>query len=92
MIRSFKHKGLKQFSQTGNAAKLPVKNPERIRLILLTLDAATNPQGMAVPGFKFHPLKGTRKGTYSVWVSGNWRVTFKFSGVDAIDVDIEDYH
>lgn len=47
---------------------------------------------MNVPGFRFHPLKGERKGSYAVSVSGNWRITFKFDGENAVDVDLEDYH
>jgi proteic killer suppression protein len=45
-----------------------------------------------VPGFRLHALKGTEKGRYAVSASGNYRVTFGWSGVDAIDVDLEDYH
>jgi proteic killer suppression protein len=56
------------------------------------LDSATHPQDMNLPGYRFHELTGQRKGTYSVLVSGNWRLTFRFQGEDAIDVLIEDYH
>jgi len=47
---------------------------------------------MNLPGFGWHPLKGARKGTYAVEVSGNWRLTYRFSGTEATDVDLEDYH
>jgi proteic killer suppression protein len=56
------------------------------------LDAAVVPEDMDLPGLKFHELKGRRKGVYSVAVSGNWRMTFKFDGDSAIEVDLEDYH
>jgi toxin HigB-1 len=56
------------------------------------LDAAKTPNDMNLPGYRFHPLKGARKGTYAVTVSGNWRMTFKFDGEYAFDVNLEDYH
>jgi toxin HigB-1 len=63
-----------------------------LRLILAQLNAAAAPDDMGLPGLRLHPLRGDRKGTWSVWVSGNWRVTFKFVGKDAEVVDYEDYH
>jgi proteic killer suppression protein len=60
--------------------------------ILLALDAATEPKDMDLPGFLFHGLSGDQKGRYSVWATGNWRVTFGWSGEDATDVNLEDYH
>jgi toxin HigB-1 len=92
VIRSFKSRGLRNFALTGEASKLSVQNPDRIRRILLALDAAKAPAQMNLPGLRFHALKGREKGRYSVWASGNWRVTFGWSGEDAIDVDLEDYH
>ncbi len=92
MIRSFKSKGLRLFAQTSDTSKLNVQNPDRIRRILLALDAAKAPAQMNLPGLRFHALKGSDKGRFSVWASGNWRVTFGWSGEDAIDVDLEDYH
>lgn len=56
------------------------------------LDAAVKPEDMNIPGYTFHPLLGDRKGTYAVTVTGNWRITYKFDGEDAIDVNLEDYH
>jgi proteic killer suppression protein len=61
-------------------------------LILGRLDASTAPGDMDLPGLALHPLKGARKGDWSVRVSGNWRVTFRFEGEDAAAVDYEDYH
>ena len=56
------------------------------------LDAVVSPADMNIPGFKFHQLSGDRKGTYAVTVTGNWRITFRFDGKDAVYVDLEDYH
>ena len=56
------------------------------------LDAAVRPEDMNVPGWRFHPLRGARKGWWAVTVSGNLRLTFSFDGEDAIDIDLEDYH
>jgi toxin HigB-1 len=92
VIRSFRSKGLRHFAERGDPAKLSVRNPDRIRRILLALDAAKSPDGMNVPGFRFHPLKGQDRGRYAVDASGNWRVTFAWDGEDAVDVDLEDYH
>ena len=56
------------------------------------LDASTKPDDMDIPGFKYHPLSRDRKGEFSVTVTGNWRITFKFDGENATDVNFEDYH
>ena len=92
MIRAFKHKGLAWFFETGSRAGIQSQHAERLRLILGRLSAATSPEDMNLPGLVLHPLKGNRKGTWAVRVSGNWRVTFTFVGKDAAAVDYEDYH
>ena len=92
MIRSFKHKGLGRFFETGSKAGIQAQHAERLRLILAQLNAATAPADMGLPGLRLHPLRGDRRGNWSVWVSGNWRITFKFVGKDADAVDYEDYH
>ena len=92
MIRTFKHKGLSRFFETGSKSGIQPQQEERLRLILGALNAATTPKDMDLPGLRLHPLKGDRKGFWSVWVSGNWRVTFTFVGKDAEQVDYEDYH
>ena len=92
MIRGFKHKGLAKFFETGSKAGVQAQHAERLRLILGRLSAATAPRDMALPGLHLHPLKGDRKGTWAVSVSGNWRVTFKFVGKDTDFVDYKDYH
>lgn len=92
MIRSFRSKALRRYAETGDASKLSVQNPARLRLILDNLDRATWPEHMNIPGLRFHPLKGRDKGRYAVWASGNWRITFAWNQQDATDVDLEDYH
>ena len=92
MIRSFRSKALQRFAATGDASRLNISNAERVRRILLALNEATKPSGMALPGFRFHPLRGRDKGRYAVDASRNWRITFAWRGEDAIDVDLEDYH
>jgi proteic killer suppression protein len=92
MIRSFRSKSLRRFAEGGDASKLSVQNPARIRRVLLALDASRIPEAMNMPGLRFHSLKGSEKGRYAVDASGNWRITFGWDGEDAIDVDLEDYH
>ena len=92
MIRSFRHKGLAKFFATGSKSGIQAQHAERLRLILGRLSAAAKPEDMGLPGLRLHPLKGTRKGTWAVWVSGNWRITFRFVEADAEVVDYEDYH
>jgi proteic killer suppression protein len=92
VIRSFRHKGLAKFFATGSKSGIQAQHAERLRLILGRLSAAAKPEDMGLPGLRLHPLKGTRKGTWAVWVSGNWRITFRFVEADANVVDYEDYH
>lgn len=92
MIRSFRHKGLDAFFTKDDRRKVPADRIERINRQLDRLDAAKMPQDMNLPGWGFHELKGNRKGTYAVSVSGNLRITFRFDSSHAIDVDLEDYH
>lgn len=92
MIRGFRHKGLARFFETGSKSGIQAQHAERLRLILAQLNSATAPGDMGLPGLGLHPLKGNRKGTWAVKVSGNWRVTFVFLGKDADEIDYEDYH
>jgi proteic killer suppression protein len=92
MIRTWKHKGLKLFWETGKKLGIVASHEKRLLIILALLDAATNPADMNVPGMKFHKLVHNLKGFYSVTVSGNWRVIFKFENKDVILVDYIDYH
>jgi toxin HigB-1 len=92
MIRSFRHKGLERFFSSDDRRKIDARQSARILRTLDRLDASASPEDMNLPGFDFHPLKGARKGTNSVSVSGNWRITFRHEAGDAIDVNLEDYH
>jgi len=92
MIKSFKHKGLERFYIRGTTAGIQVVHAKRLRLILSNLDQAESPDDMDLPGLRLHPLRGDKKGVWSVSVSGNWRVTFRFNGRDAEIVNYEDYH
>ncbi len=92
MIKSFRHKGLEKFFARGTKAGIQGKHSERLRLILGRLNASACPQDMNLPGLSLHELTGSRKGTWAVKVSGNWRITFTFSDKDADNVDYEDYH
>ena len=92
VIRSFRHKGLKALYEGKRSAKVVRSHVSKLERILSTLDEATGHHEMDLPSFRVHPLKGKSKGYFSVWVSGNWRVTFRFDGIDAVDVDYLDYH
>jgi proteic killer suppression protein len=92
VIKHFKHKGLEKFFLTGSKAGIQAAYTAKLRLILGRLHASTSPRDMNLPGLYLHELKGDRQGTWSVRVSSNWRVTFKFDGPDATNVDLEDYH
>ena len=92
MIVSFNHRGLEQFFESGTTRGIQANHAKRIRLILARLNAVTSPQDMDLPGLALHELAGQRKGTWAVRVSGNWRITFTFEGVDACNVALEDYH
>ncbi|ATZ73693.1 peptidase [Idiomarina sp. X4] len=92
MIRNFKHKGLAKFFRFGSAAGIQASHAKRLRLILGRLNAASGTKDMDLPGLRLHELSGNRSGIWSVTVSGNWRVTFRFEDGDAEIVNYEDYH
>ncbi|GGD66787.1 type II toxin-antitoxin system RelE/ParE family toxin [Lacimicrobium alkaliphilum] len=92
MIIGFRHKGLEKFYQSGSTRGIQAAHAPKLRRVLLLLDAAASPADLNLPGFKLHPLKGNLKGHWSVWINGNWRVTFRFTGADVELVDYQDYH
>jgi proteic killer suppression protein len=92
MIRSFRHRGLKALYDGRTAAPVAPKHIEKLRDILAVLDRGHKAEDANLPGFRLHPLKGDLKGHWTVWVSGNWRVTFRFEDGDVFDVDYLDYH
>jgi proteic killer suppression protein len=92
MIRSFRHKGLERFFTKGSKSGIQATHAVKLRLILGRLNASQSPKDMNLPGLFLHQLGGERRGIWSVRVSGNWRVTFRFKKGDAEIVDYEDYH
>lgn len=92
MILSFRHKGLQQLYEKGNGSRLPPDMVARIRIILSVLDVAERAEDLDQPAFRLHCLKGDLKGHWAVTVRANWRITFRFDGGDALDVDFVDYH
>jgi proteic killer suppression protein len=92
MIVSFRHKGLARLYQRAERRGVAADLLPKVERVLARLDVVTNAGQMDLPGWKLHPLKGKWKGFWSVWVSGNWRIIFRFTGTDAADVDLVDYH
>lgn len=92
MIKSFRHKGLRSFYETGSTAGVQASHAKRLRLQLAALDSAQAVDDMHIPGFALHPLKGRMRGRWAISVSGNWRLTFEFRDGNAYVLDYEDYH
>ena len=92
MIKSFAHKGLKDFYETGSKKGIQPDHAPKLARMLDRLDASTSAQDMNLPGYRLHPLKGDKQAMWSVTVNGNWRMTFYFEGQDAFLVDYMDYH
>ena len=92
MIQSFKHKGLRQFFETGDHRGINSDHAVKIRLILFTLHSADNIDVLRLPSFGLHPLIGELRGIWAITVRANWRVIFRFSDGNAFDVDLTDYH
>lgn len=92
MIQSIRHKGLRRFFESGGAAGVQPHHTKRLRMLLVALHTAKSIDDMDIPGFRLHPLKGKERGRWSVWVNGNWRVTFEFTDGHALVLDYEDYH
>ena len=92
MIKSWQHKGLKQFYLTGNKAGIRPEHAKRLKIILQLLNAAEQASDMNLPGMHFHALHGSLQNYYSIKVNGNWRIIYQFAGQDAVLVDYLDYH
>ena len=92
MIRTFRHKALRQFFETGSRSGIQPHHSKRLRMQLAALDTAVSMDDMDIAGFRLHGLKGVDKGRWSIWVNGNWRITFDFEDGRAYVVDCEDYH
>lgn len=92
MIKTFKHKGLRKFYETGDVSGIQPGHKQKLRIRLTALDTATCIDDMDIPGFRLHPLKVDRKGLWAIHVSKNWRVVFHFQEGNVYVVDYEDYH
>ena len=92
MIKTFKHKGLRKFFETGSVAGIQPGHKQKLRIRLAALHTAACIEDMDLPGFRLHPLKGDRQDLWAIDVSRNWRVVFKFQDGNAHIVDYEDYH
>lgn len=92
MIKSFRHKGLRNFFETGSTAGIQPRHSRKLRLQLTALDNASCPEDMNAPGWKLQPLSGNLSQHWSITVSANWRLTFRFESGHAILVDYQDYH
>ncbi len=92
MGAAFRHRGLKAFYEGKTSRRVAPAHVAKLRDILAALDNSQRPEGVNLPGFRLHALKGALKGHYAVAVSGNWRITFRFEDGMAVDVDYVDYH
>ena len=92
MIKSFEHKGLQEFFDTGNLKGIRPQHKQKLRIRLTALDTAKSIEDMNLPGFRLHQLKGNKKGLWAIDVNKNWRIVFKFQDSNAYVVNYEDYH
>ena len=92
MIKSIRHKGLAKLFESGSTAGVQATHAKRLRLQLAALDTAQTIDDMDIPGFGLHPLRGKLRGRWSIWVNGNWRLTFEFKDGNVYVLDYEDYH
>ena len=92
MVKSFKHKGLKKFYETGSTKGIQSNHVRKLRMQLAALDTAQSIKDMNIPGYHLHQLKGSRKGLWSITVNGNWRLTFEFVDGNVHILNYEDYH
>ena len=92
MIKTFRHKGLKALHDKGQTKGVKQDHVPKLKRVLARLDVAQEVEDMDVPGWRLHPLKGEDKGRWSVWINGNWRVTFELIDGDAYVLDYLDYH
>lgn len=92
MIKSFNHKGLKSFFETGSTKGIQAIHADRLTLLLAALDAITQIDDLQAPSFRLHKLKGDKKELWAITVQSNWRITFKFEDANVYVVDYLDYH
>jgi proteic killer suppression protein len=92
MIKSFKHKGLQRYFETGSVSGVQAKHQRKLRMQLAAIDTAQQIEDINLPSYKLYPLKGNRDGIWSITVNGNWRITFEFIDGNAYILNYEDYH
>ena len=92
MIQSFRHRGLRRLYERNDPSRIDADQLDRITLALADLDAAGKLSDLDLPGYRLHPLRGDRRGLWSISITGNWRITFRFEAGDVYDVDLVDYH
>ncbi|MEH2166884.1 MAG: type II toxin-antitoxin system RelE/ParE family toxin [Nostoc sp.] len=92
MIQTFQNKALENLFRENFNKGVSANLEKKIRIRLEVIDSALIVEDIRLPGYDLHELKGDRKGTWSIKVSGNWRITFRFEDGDAYDVNLEDYH
>ena len=92
MIMSFRHRGLKALYDGRTTRRVAPDHVRKLLDILAALDRSRGPEGMDLPGFRLHSLKGDRAGQWSVSVTANWRIVFRIADGEAVDVDLVDYH
>jgi toxin HigB-1 len=92
MIKTFRHKGLQTFFETGRKSGIQASHADKIARQLARLNVATVPQDMNIPGWRMHALSGQLIQHYAVWVNANWRITYAFEEGDVILLDYQDYH
>jgi len=92
MIKSFKHKGLERYYNSGTTKGIQAKHARKLRMQLAALDTANLIDDLDIPGYRLHPLKGAQKSLWSITVNANWRITFEFTDGNVYIVNYEDYH
>ena len=92
MIRSFRHRGLRRLYERDDPRRIAADQLDRITLALADLDAAGKPSDLDLPGCRLHPLRGDRRGLWSISITSNWRIIFRLEAGDVYDVDLVDYH
>jgi len=92
MIKSFRHRGLQRLYERGDRSRIHPTLVDKIETALGLLDVAETPEAVNLPGYRLHPLRGDLRGFWSIRVSGNWRIIFRFDDRDVCDVDLVDYH
>ena len=92
MIKSFKHKGLEKFYESGSAKGIQANHVKKLRMQLAAMDTAQSTDDIDIPGYRLHQLTGDRKGIWTITVNANWRLTFEFEEGNVYILNYEDYH